>query len=415
MACYSNGFQDCRTGSVARTRGIVCGLACFFIALRCQGGLADEPQPRPLRELPISGEALRPSFSPDSKTLAIGSNEEGARGIRLWDMSTGKERKLLSLPPDLVGFAYSPDGKTIAVGVGGVKLKGRPRMEITLRDSESGDVLKTFTQSDCYLQWPNPVGFSPDGKTLAAYCQFQLPDPLENWHHHSRILLLDADSWKVRAEIIAPAGHWGGMNSPFGNPVFSFSPDSQAIALAEHPVALGPYKWENEHWVELRETATGEVTSFLKGLKDSHKSIDTLRSVAFSPDRKTLASASEDGKVGIWYLSTGELIKVLDLKKEVKAKLITLCYSADGRYLAAVCRGRLSNSEPVMGRVLIWDTQTFDLRANFVAHETIWDVAFSPDGKMLATSGYTRRQAVVKLWKVSDVIGSKAEQTKTER
>src|ERR1700733_13387496 len=51
--------------------------------------------------------------SPDGKTLASVSNDD--KTIRLWDMTTRKERVILrGLPGHVGSVAFSPDGNTLA-------------------------------------------------------------------------------------------------------------------------------------------------------------------------------------------------------------------------------------------------------------------------------------------------------------
>src|SRR5271156_1780720 len=54
------------------------------------------------------------AYSPDSKTLASGSQD---KTIKLWDVATGKELATLKGNMESVkSVAYSPDGKTLASG-----------------------------------------------------------------------------------------------------------------------------------------------------------------------------------------------------------------------------------------------------------------------------------------------------------
>src|SRR5262249_46808791 len=86
------------------------------------------------------GAAVAVAFSPDGKTLAAGARGATKTGkettvfrgaVKLWDVTTGKEKTTLWVPSvEVYAVAFSPDGKTLAAagGVGGVKEHGEVKV-----------------------------------------------------------------------------------------------------------------------------------------------------------------------------------------------------------------------------------------------------------------------------------------------
>jgi WD40 repeat protein len=94
------------------------------------------------------------AFTADCKTLATaGSNND----IKLWEVSTGKEKSELPGSTSVFQLAFSPDGKTLAAGCedGSIKLWNvTTGKELAKLDGHKGNV------------WS--LAFSRDGKTLAS-------------------------------------------------------------------------------------------------------------------------------------------------------------------------------------------------------------------------------------------------------
>ena len=140
--------------------------------------------------------------------------------------------------------------------------------------------------------------------------------------------------------------------------------------------------------IRLWDVTTGKEVRRLDFKPAPVESWGTL-GIAFSPDGKLAASAGPDNAVRLWDVATGKLKSSLTWKPEAPGDGgPLLAYSPDGAVL-------VSGHGPT-GVVRIWDTRTSKLLHTFQAHPTpIKAVAFSPDGKILATGGY---KDSIKLW-----------------
>jgi WD40 repeat protein len=108
--------------------------------------------------------------------------------------------------------------------------------------------------------------------------------------------------------------------------------------------------------------------------------------VAFSPDRKTWASGSEDSTIKLWSIEGAREIKIL---RGHTKWVWGLAFSPDGKTLASASLDKT---------IILWDVEIGRAIRTLTGHtEGVNSVAFSPDGETLASGG---RDFTVRLWNV---------------
>ena len=121
-----------------------------------------------------------------------------------------------------------------------------------------------------------------------------------------------------------------------------------------------------------------------------------VNSVVFSPDGEILVSGGDDNTIRVWNVHTGQLLHTLD---EHTGSVNSVAFSPDGKMFA-------SGSSDFTAR--LWDADTHQLLKTFrmvskntvfyVGTARVYSVAFSPDGKTLATGDAYRH---LELWDIN--------------
>jgi WD40 repeat protein len=166
-----------------------------------------------------------------------------------------------------------------------------------------------------------------------------------------------------------------------------WSPDGKTLASGN-----------GDHTLSLWDAETGRETRVLKVGEGGQS---PLFSLAFSPDGRTLAGADSGAKVKLWNLAAGggDIVpRMLEEPAEEGFDNITqaVAWSPDGRMLAAGGAHVDQHRRGFNGRIVLWDVVAGRVLASTDAHaQGAAAVAFSPDGRVLASGG---EEGVLKTW-----------------
>lgn len=277
----------------------------------------------------------RISWSPNGQVIASASSDGTAR---LWDMKSGKCLRIIEENLGHISCVdWSPKGDLIALGF-------RDRSVIKIFNSDSGKLFKNiFVQTGILLD----LKWSPDGKALASASS-----------DHS-ICIWNVESGELKTLL---DGHRDGINS---------------IAWIDRKtIASG----SSDRTIRIWNAASGMCQ------KELHGHSDIIFAISWSPECEKLASASNDGTIGIWDIESLQLRKLEGHKHSVE----NVSFSSDGKLLA---------SKSFDGTVKLWRCDNWENVATLDEPTTVyhlWSLAFHPCKHILAT--LSKGDRVIRIW-----------------
>jgi WD40 repeat protein len=366
-----------------------------------------------LRQIDYGDWVFAVAFSPDGKLLAAaGGLDRGtaARDVILWDIAAGKEiRRLEGQPGSICAVAFLPSGKTVAA-------RGRKGL-VTSWEAATGKKLPRSLDEDRPAGGLASLSFAPDGKTLAsggstghvllwdfASGKDARPVPVDQ---RPLALLAFAPDGK---SLLGPQQVWDPttgkelrrLPAPLAHP-WVYAPRLPAVFAPDRKTVATLAKGEKDSPIVLKDAARGEeVRRFEPALKG-------VGSLAFAPDGKLLASATQDGALDLWDTATGKRVRSLRGEQGWAQKLgtynlylgsVVIAFAPDGKTVAA--SGFSFGVGTPRATLGLWDVASGrhlrDLEG--VGRIFIDFVTFAPDGKLLVTAG-VNSQPKINVWEVA--------------
>merc|ERR1712096_179770 len=139
---------------------------------------------------------------------------------------------------------------------------------------------------------------------------------------------------------------------------------------------MGPQGTSSLSNIQLWEVDSGSLWKTLSG----HPA--PIKSVTYSPDGTTLASASDDGSIKLWDAVTGQELQQSPLSGH-NGPISSVAYSPDGTTLA---------SASFDGTIKLWDAATGQelQQSPLSGHsDIVFSVTYSPDGTTLASASFS--------------------------
>ena len=277
--------------------------------------------------------------------------------IKIWNKTSGQITKEIKQPSGVAYIDITNDGNYIVTG----------GYDATVRlwNVRDGLLVKEFKGHDGTV-WS--VAISGDGDKIASggndgivnIWDVKTGNLIHKLQGHKRIV------WSVR-----------------------FSPDGSQLASSSFDFSF-----------KLWNVADGKL------LWDNQDHKETVVDIAFSHDGKLLASTSDDKTIKLWNVSERKLIRTMKVAEHVQA----VAFSPDDKRLMTGGRDK-----PMIGEFLqvifgdskfnpgvsarLWDVETGSLLQTFTSHANdVMDVAYSHDGKWIATASADK---TAELWKLN--------------
>lgn len=292
------------------------------------------------------------AYNPAGTVLASASRDGT---VRLWDAFTDAEIAILPHSDVVQDIAFSPDGSRLAsITQGGA---------VVVWDVASGTSLAVFDHGAQAFA----VAFSPDGSRVAS--GGANPDAGGGLAGLARVWDIGTSSEIAAIEMFGPVSGVGFLNA-----------DTLVIGTQGQSCALGG------GGVEAYTVSTGTSSLVYTGATEWIDALTVQPSTGLIAASGQSSVCGGNGTVWVWQ-GGGSLLNTLDHGAS-STDIQGLAFNASGSLLATA-----SDDGPVR----LWNLSTGGQAAVLTGHNNALSTAFSPDGTLVASGG---ADSIVRLWGV---------------
>ena len=315
---------------------------------------------RDIHKSSILGESVYPlgqiHFSPDGQKLVC---RRTGGGIVLWDVESKEARKTLMEGIFIRSFTFRPDDNILAVSAYINRSNNKQIVNVWDVDKPDEPIAEfEFTQQTQALG--KPIIFTPTGDQFAGK---GIDNTINVWNI------------KHKGKMARFIGHTDYIHS------LAFSPDSKRLVSGSRDKTTR--LWDVE---EGREIA----------MLPMNKPLITT-ALAYSPNGNMIAGVMF-GEIRLWCAEKLIPLHIIP-QPEDSQKLFTLTFSPCGRYITS---GTWWQKGMEKMAIRLWDVASGENIHTFWGHTTdVQSLAFSPDGKLLASGSF---DGTILLWDLEPFI-----------
>jgi WD40 repeat protein/DNA-binding SARP family transcriptional activator len=331
------------------------------------------------------------------RRLVAGSSFDGT--LCIWDVNRGQVRH--TLKDHAVGMgvmAFHPSGMILASG---------GERTIYLWDIESGRLLQSLSGHDREIE---SLAFSSDGRLLVSgahdgmICVWEVASgqclrTLEGHSHIVRILLPHTGG-----RLLASGGAdrlarlWDLQTGELLHTFIGHTHEVKSLSFSGDGGMLASGGADNV--VHIWDTQSGHALDSLKA------QVDMVHSVRFDPTGNLLASSGADGLVWLWQLNPSVEFPSANGRRGQAVKVLQ-GHGGDIRSVAFHPNGRLLASGGGDSLIQLWDVESGKSICSLRGH-TDWvkSLAFSPDGRWLASGSADR---TIRLWPMGNASAARGQ------